>query len=100
MREFIELMQAFCSGALTAHEFERQYLDLWGEINHPGKTRLGEREAKILDTLFYDVDAFTDDPDLLQDPVYGRFSIDVNTLREGVKNALEQLIQIEAQGNQ
>jgi hypothetical protein len=95
MQAFVELMRDFCGGVLTAQEFEEQYSDLWRETRDQPRALLNKREAEILDQLFTDIDAFTDDPDVLHDPMYGKYSIDGDGLRAAVKKSLEQLLHLQ-----
>lgn len=61
-QDYVSLMNAFVSGAISAPEFERQYLEKFKNERRP----LDEWTYRILDEVFGHVDAFTADEALYQ----------------------------------
>jgi Bacterial self-protective colicin-like immunity len=67
IESYFHLFSKFLDGAASAHEFQRAYLDKFKNE----EVRFDERIYDLLDALFGDVDAFTDDLELLaENPNY------------------------------
>jgi Bacterial self-protective colicin-like immunity len=60
LSDYVQLIDSFVHGEISALEFERVYLQMFQE----DPTMRPEAEYSILDRLFADVDTFCDDPDL------------------------------------
>ena len=85
MDEYCELIEKFLERKISAKQFESQYLDIFYEKDEPRS----EEVFKIIEKLFFDVDAYTDLPiEPEDDPL---FNIDEDELRKRASKALEDL---------
>jgi len=80
--DYVALMTAFLTHQISAHDFERRYLDLFqgDEIDRPEPT------FRVLNDLFIDIDAFCPDPELRNAD-----DLDEDQLRASVRAALQAL---------
>lgn len=88
LKPYIELLENFLSGKITAHDFEGAYLDLFKN----DATEWSEDEFAVLDELFADVDAFCEDPELRDER-----DLDENELRQKCGTALKKLKSLEGE---
>jgi len=59
---YIDLINSFTSGNISANEFEKKYLELFK--NDEKLIDCSDEVYEVLDTLFYAVDSYCSDPDL------------------------------------
>jgi hypothetical protein len=78
---FIELIASFVEGKLDAGSFEKKFLEL-----RRSSGDMPEKVEEVVDNLFYDVDAFVEDPALRDED-----DIDEEQLRESAQVALKAL---------
>jgi hypothetical protein len=82
LSEYVTLIRNFVEGGVSAHEFERDYLQMFKS----DVARRPRQQFEILNRLFSDVDAYCADPDLRSDD-----DIDENQLRTSAGSALREL---------
>lgn len=83
--DYLCTLKDFIEGRLSVSEFEASYLAKFkNEVRE-----MDELTFEVLDSLFGDVDAFTDDSALLSENP--EFYIDENQLRSRVSQAISQL---------
>jgi hypothetical protein len=82
LADYIQLIDSFLRGEISALEFERVYLQMYQE----DPTIRPEPEYNILDGLFFGVDAFCADPGLRSSD-----DIDEEQLRAEARTALGRL---------
>jgi len=89
------LLHGFLSGASSAEDFQRAYIDCFKNESRA----LDDSLFEILDELFGDVDAFCADPDLLAELVVAKpgFYLDEKALREKVAQASQRLAKLQKQ---
>ena len=86
---YINLINSFMSGNISANEFEKEYLELFK--NDEKLIDCSNEVYEILDTLFYAVDSYCSDPDL-QNQLAD--SLNSDQLLDAAKNALHRLSHI------
>jgi len=80
-----KLIEYFLENKITAHEFERNFIDQYTQMKGP----ISEEAFQILDELFFKVDSFTDLPlEPSDDP---NNYIDEGQLRESAVKTLQTL---------
>ena len=86
--EYIRLIEQFVSGEITAPQFEERYLQLvkTDQVLH------GEPAFGIVDTLFFYVDEYFDDPDLTSE----QRAQATDELKQHAREALSKLLDLPA----
>lgn len=87
---YIEIITNFVNGVIPVQEFEKNYLQIVKNEDFV----FDEDTAKIIETLFSDVDAYCGDPDIANYDSNDPFAdIDEGELKKRANNALLQLKQ-------
>jgi hypothetical protein len=86
--EYVRLIEQFVSGEITAPQFEERYLQLvkTDQVLH------GEPAFGIVDTLFFYVDEYFDDPDFTPE----QRAQATDELRQHAREALSKLLDLPA----
>jgi hypothetical protein len=89
LNKYIQIISQFVNGLISVEEFEESYLQMV-----KNETVIFDYEtAKVIETLFSDVDAYCGDPEIANYDVNDPFAdIDENELRIRAGKALEQLL--------
>lgn len=82
VRAYLEIMESFQSGRISAIEFESEYLDLFKADDR----QFPDNVFNILNQLFSDVDMFVSDPE-----IRGPGDLDQNQLLKCSREAYEKL---------
>ena len=93
LQQYSYLLQQYLTKKISAKEFETKYLKMF---KYDDTFRTG-KEFQILDRLFNDVDAYCDDPALIEDT---RFDINESELRKRAERAYSNLKNIQSQPDQ
>lgn len=80
--DYVALMTTYLTRQISAHDFERRYLDLFRD----DATERPEPPFRVLNDLFFAVDAFCLDPALRD-----AHDLDENQLRASVRAAIHAL---------
>lgn len=94
LEQYIELIQRFVAGSVSADDFENCYIKLWYAALDDF---LNERSpaSRIISDLFLEVDAYTNDPDELG----STYTTTAEELRESAHKALSELLQLQTERN-
>ncbi|PAX52031.1 hypothetical protein CK510_21555 [Brunnivagina elsteri CCALA 953] len=88
MKKYIILLEDFLSKKIDTNKFEQIFLQIFKDE----EIFYSEIEFQVLDKLFGDVDAYCNDPNLIEDP---EFEITEEELRLSAKKTLDQLVELE-----
>lgn len=89
--KYIEVIKAFVNNVISVQEFERNYLQMVKKESFV----FNEDTAKIIETLFSDVDAYCGDLEIANYDTDDPFAdINENELRKKAKDTLQQLLEL------
>ena len=89
LEQYIELIQRFVGGEISADDFEDRYIKLWYAAlgNFLSETT---PQTEIISDLFLEVDALTNEPP---------FDTTPEELRSSAEKALSQLVELQKEHN-
>lgn len=89
MTKYIQMITNFVNNQISVHEFEKEYLQMVKNESFV----FNDDTAKIIETLFSDVDSYCGDPEIADYNIIDPFAnIDEHELRKRAKDALQQLL--------
>ncbi len=89
--KYIQTIEDFVNNVISVQEFETNYLQMVKDETF----LFNEGTAKIIETLFSDVDAYCGDPEIANYDADDPFAdIDENELRKRAKDTLQQLLEL------
>jgi hypothetical protein len=89
--KYIQVIKDFINNVISVQEFESNYLRMVKDETFVFKHNI----AKVIETLFSDVDAYCGDPEIANYDTDDPFAdIDENELRKRAKDSLQQLLEL------
>lgn len=89
--KYIQVIKGFVNNTISVQEFERNYLQMVKDETFV----FNDSIAKLIESLFSDVDAYCGDPEIANYDIDDPFAnIDEDELRKRAKDTIQQLLEL------